>query len=216
MAEVPMNRQELRDRVVEVASKAFREKGVKSVTMDEVAHLLTMSKRTLYQLFADKEDLLLACLEADAREEDAFLKALGERTDNVMEVILAVFEGRMRAYGQLSLALLPDVKKYPRIMELIKKRKRHGQNCGVAFLNKGIEQGIFRPDIDFQIVFSFMQHNLDFVISNEAFGDYQLQEIFSNTVLVVMRGCTTAKGLQLLDEFMEKWRPGCTADAPGE
>ncbi|EJW89893.1 transcriptional regulator, TetR family [gut metagenome] len=48
--------------VISVAMKAFYKKGVKSVTMDEIAHELTMSKRTLYQLFVDKEALLLACI----------------------------------------------------------------------------------------------------------------------------------------------------------
>lgn len=63
---IPSRHSTLRDaaraQVIEVATRLFHTQGIKNVTMDDIAHALTMSKRTLYQIFADKEDLLLACV----------------------------------------------------------------------------------------------------------------------------------------------------------
>ena len=55
-------RADVRVHIVEVATKMFHHQGLRGVTMDDIAHELTMSKRTLYQIFADKEQLLLDCV----------------------------------------------------------------------------------------------------------------------------------------------------------
>ena len=71
---LPDAKADVRRRVIDAAMKAFAEKGIRSVTMDDVAHILSMSKRTLYQLFADKQDLLLACVKRKDEERDAMLQ----------------------------------------------------------------------------------------------------------------------------------------------
>lgn len=53
------DREELKLRVVETASKSFMTLGIKAVHMDDIASSLSISKRTLYELFGDKEELLL-------------------------------------------------------------------------------------------------------------------------------------------------------------
>lgn len=81
-------REEARTRIIELAKKEFISKGIRQVKMDDFAHALSMSKRTLYQIFADKESLLLACIQ----ERHSYFKALAEKkqqeTDNVLEIIV--------------------------------------------------------------------------------------------------------------------------------
>ena len=52
-------RQELKDKILTVAMKEFKQKGIRSVKMDDIANLLSISKRTMYEIYADKEHLLL-------------------------------------------------------------------------------------------------------------------------------------------------------------
>ncbi len=102
MENISENRQELRKPVVEIATKEFHSKGVKSVTMDDVAHLLAMSKRTLYQLFNDKEDLLMACMETNVRREEEYVAELLKRTDNVLEILMHIFRQKIQEIGSIS------------------------------------------------------------------------------------------------------------------
>ena len=56
------SRLELRERIVDTALQSFVTHGIKSITMDDIAAALGISKRTLYEVFADKETLLMECL----------------------------------------------------------------------------------------------------------------------------------------------------------
>lgn len=196
----------LRQHVVEVAAKAFLVDGIKSVTMDSIAHRLSMSKRTLYQIFRDKEDLLLACLENRRQQDIAYVEELEKQTDNVMEIILSFFAHKMAALGEVSPAYLPDLKRYPRLLEACANNRRHEEAESVAFMERGIEQGIFRPEVDFRIVMTLMHDLVDFIMSKPQLRDYRLEPLLSNTAMVILRGCATEKGLAMIDDFFQKFR----------
>lgn len=210
MEEIRSTRAQLRKHVIAVATKAFHTNGIRSVTMDDIAHLLTMSKRTLYQLFHDKEELILACFLTSAGKDQRRIAQILEETDNVLEVLLRAFAFKMEEIGQINPLFFSDLMKYPRIVEFHKKRHQREMRTGVEFMNRGIEQGIFRADIDFQIIIPFMQQQMDCLMSNETFAGYTLQYLFDNTQMIVLRGCTTPKGAALMDAFMEKWRQEST------
>ena len=55
-------RNELKERILEYSEKEFYANGVKQVKMDNIANYLSISKRTLYEIYPTKEDLLLECL----------------------------------------------------------------------------------------------------------------------------------------------------------
>lgn len=70
---------DVRKQVISVAAEMFHQQGIRSVTMDDIAHRLCMSKRTLYQIFADKESLLLACV---IQHEEEVIKQLEKVYNN--------------------------------------------------------------------------------------------------------------------------------------
>ena len=67
-------RLELRERIIDTALNSFATHGIKSITMDDIAAALGISKRTLYEVFSDKETLLMECLLKAQREGDAYVK----------------------------------------------------------------------------------------------------------------------------------------------
>lgn len=83
---------ELRERIIMTATEAFTLKGIKCITMDDIAAALGISKRTLYEVFADKESLLKECILQKQAERDKYLQEIYEQSNNVLEVILAVFQ----------------------------------------------------------------------------------------------------------------------------
>ena len=85
-------RLELRERIIDTALNSFATHGIKSITMDDIAAALGISKRTLYEVFADKESLLKECILQKQAERDKYLQEIYEQSNNVLEVILAVFQ----------------------------------------------------------------------------------------------------------------------------
>ena len=72
---------ELRERIITAATEAFTSKGIKSITMDDIAAALGISKRTLYEVFSDKESLLKECILKAQADRDKYLqKSLNSRT----------------------------------------------------------------------------------------------------------------------------------------
>ena len=89
-------RAELRERIIDTAVEAFTKHGIKSITMDEIAASLGISKRTLYEVFSDKETLLEACVLRRQEKEEQYLKEILAVASNVLEVILKLFQYSIR------------------------------------------------------------------------------------------------------------------------
>ena len=74
----------------------FYKQGIKQVRMDDIAKELTISKRTLYEIFNDKETLLLECIKYKHQQEESYLQALDLSNANVLEVVLRYYEYTMK------------------------------------------------------------------------------------------------------------------------
>lgn len=83
------DRAELRKRVILEASRAFAKSGIKNVHMDSLACALSISKRTLYELFCDKDQLLLEVFAMHQQEMSTYISEVASRAENALEVIFA-------------------------------------------------------------------------------------------------------------------------------
>ena len=137
-------RAELRERIVVTAMEAFRTKGIRSITMDDIAAALGISKRTLYEVFADKESLLRECILKAQADRDRYLQQVYEESHNVLEVILAVFQKSIEVFHQTNKRFFEDIKKYPKVYEIMRARQDSDSVKTMSFFKVGVDQGIFR------------------------------------------------------------------------
>lgn len=89
-------RGELRDRIIETASEAFTAHGIKSITMDDIAASLSISKRTLYEVFQDKESLLTECILKRQEEMNTFLAETLANSKMFLKLYLYAISGALR------------------------------------------------------------------------------------------------------------------------
>lgn len=195
-------REDVRARIVAVAMNAFHTRGIKSVTMDEIAHRLSMSKRTLYQIFADKEDLLLACAVQQHELESKQMYSLYEQSENVMDTLLATFARKMQEMEQIKPCFFAEIGKYPRVVEYFQRIRKAQEDEAVSYLEQGIVQGFFRPDVNFRIVYGQLMNGFDSLMNSSVVRAYSQQEIFLNTAVTYIRGCATLRGIELIDKFL--------------
>ena len=87
------DKKKLKEQIVETAMEAFTKLGIRCVRMDDIALSLSISKRTLYELFRDKENLLLEGLRMQQQQMNEAMIEVTTRTENVLEVtsIIASF-----------------------------------------------------------------------------------------------------------------------------
>ncbi len=143
---------ELRERIIMTATEAFTLKGIKCITMDDIAAALGISKRTLYEVFADKESLLKECILQKQAERDKYLQEIYEQSNNVLEVILAVFQKSIEIFHQTNKRFFEDIKKYPKVYAMMKDRSESDSEKTMSFFKSGGEDddhtvGFFDDDI---------------------------------------------------------------------
>ena len=97
MAEINQYRQELKDRIISYAMPEFYKRGVKAVKMDEISQGLHVSKRTVYEIFGDKEELLLAGMMRQLEENRSKLENFAKtQAKNVIDIISYVYKSILR------------------------------------------------------------------------------------------------------------------------
>ena len=202
------NREQMRERVIVAASKAFLEKGVKAVTMDHVARVLKMSKRTIYQLFKDKEALLLACYEKQHKQDQAMMERMAANAGNVLEALLEIFAYRMRTVGALRPSHFEGVSKYDSIYVFRRTTFEQDRQRAIAFMADGVKQGVFREGVDFDLVYVMIDNLITWVMTSEHFAINRIDYLFINSTLVVVRGICTQKGIDIIDRFLEQHLQG--------
>lgn len=190
--------------ITEVALKAFMKRGIKAVTMDDIAHELTMSKRTLYQLFADKEALLKACFSEMERQHTERMRKATAEADNLLEVIMSDFAFKLKRLQDISPQFVLDISRYPGVVSFVEEHRAATKQKAEEFLQRCVQEGLLRDDVNYEIVYDIFSSHVDTARTEDFLTKYPLPEIFYNFVLVYLRGCATPRGAALMDEFFKK------------
>lgn len=200
------SRVELRERIVVKAMELFRESGIKSITMDDIAASLGISKRTLYEVYRDKETLLKECILKSQLEMTDFLSQVLAKSTNVMEVILICYQRSIEDFHKTNKRFFEDIKKYPKIYELMNNYRDRDSDSTIAFFKMGVEQGIFRSDVNFAIVNLLVREQLDLLMNTDVCKEYSFLEVYESIMFTYIRGISTEQGAKVLDSFIIEYR----------
>ena len=113
----------LQNHVIATAQKLFYKEGVRAVTMDKVAQSLRMSKRTLYELFTDKEDLLVAA--ASYKDFKDKMRKASNPEDTVIDIILRTFSYRLKWAKNISPTFFSETNNYPKVVALFENHRAY-------------------------------------------------------------------------------------------
>lgn len=196
------SRELLKQTIIDLAIQLFRSTGIKAITMDDIARKMGMSKRTLYQIFTDKEDLLMACVERGREEEEEMRQIVIAQADNMLEVVLYVLGTHMNFLKNVKPSFFKEMQKYPRVVENFRKERRRSREKAIDFLEKGKREGLFRDDVNFGIVYDALTLLVEETLRSPEFKEYEPIEVFENTTLISLRGCATQRGVKIIDEFL--------------
>jgi hypothetical protein len=198
-----------RQKIIEEAAKMFRTYGIRAVTMDMLAGRLGMSKRTIYEIFSDKDELLDGVLAWMAEKQHRLIADIMQSSENVIEVIFKILEVMAEHLRNMSPAFVLDIKKYYSDL-FIKIRDSgdityYGDNTDI--LLRGIKEGLFRKDIDISITNKCMVEVVRMSNEKDILNDdnFKSEDIIRNFYINYLRGISTQKGLDLIN-FYEKKR----------
>ena len=174
--------------------------------MDDIAAALGISKRTLYEVFVDKESLLKDCILTVQAERDQYLQEVYEQSHNVLEVILAVFQKSIEMFHKTNKRFFEDIKKYPKAYALMTNRHNQDSEETVNFFKEGVKQGIFRDDVNFAIINLLVREQIDVLMNTDICKEYSFLEVYESIMFTFLRGISTEQGAHELEAFIREYR----------
>ena len=197
----------VKKRIIEEASELFGRSGVKSITMDDLARHLGISKRTIYENFKDKEELLIACIDAFHVRNLAFTEKVFLEAENVAEAILTLLQRNAEQVTQQQFNIISDIRKYyPQVYkERLTNLNVHKYKEMEQMIQRGIREGVFREHLKSKVIAHFFCRQMEDVARNARYlEEFSLADIFENITITFLRGICTAKGLEIIDRYKEK------------
>ncbi len=197
-------RHELKYRIMRKAMPLFKEKGIKAVRMDDIAASLSISKRTLYEIYATKEELLLECVKLDAYDMKKRIQDYSMTAENEIDIVVTFFRFKFSDFDNLSPSFISDLEKYSTVKDFLRKKHEEQQEESIIFIKKCIENGFFVPEINYNLIQDLNDSIMNSGVIAGLSGKYKLRDIFYNFFIVLLRGFCTESGLALLDRYLKK------------
>ena len=198
----------LRDRILDTAMKDFARRGVKAVKMDDIAAALAISKRTLYEIYDTKEQVIFEGLKRYHRLKSEELAAYASAPHHdVLDIIIFIYRRRINDSSALNPAFYDEISKYPQIVEYLESQKQRRQQDFIQFMQRGVDEGFFRNEINYTIISHVFEALGSYMQQTRLYYKYSFKELFFNMLFVTLRGFCTAKGISKLDQFFAANRP---------
>lgn len=196
---------EIKNRIITEARQLFVKYGIRSITMDMIAEHLGISKRTIYENFKDKNELLKSCINAAMADQRKMNEEIIRSSSNIIDAIFVFIKNSINTLKRINPAFFYDIQKYyPAIWrKTIHKNDERNFNRIVSLLNKGISEGLFREDINVEIIARLILEQFKLLSNQEIFPEdkYSMIDIFENIVINFVRGIVTVNGLELIDTY---------------
>lgn len=197
-------RDSLKDIILETSMSMFAEKGIRAVKMDDIATRLSISKRTLYEIYEDKETLLFEGIKKyhHAKRENMRLFAL--KSESVLDIILYAYKSQVEESRFTNPSFYLDMERYPMILKFFEEEHRFERAQFLEFLYRGVEEGCFRRDINYELIACMFDALGKYVMSNQLYIKYSVEDLFNNLLFVSLRGFCTENGANLLDRLLQR------------
>ncbi len=193
------------ERIIQGAEELFLTTGIKSVTMDDIARHLGMSKKTIYQFFKDKNELVIALVKRKLQEDEDQMADIISRSGNVIEEMVNMMKCSEEIFSRINPIVIHEMQKYH------PEAWTHFQNfkSGVMIhtmeelLTKGIKQGYIRPDIDVKVIARMRMNLVELGFNSNVFpvaefNTWTVQQQFNEHFNY---GICTLKGYKLLNQY---------------
>jgi AcrR family transcriptional regulator len=198
---------EIRKRIQEKATELFMRYGIRSVSMDDIATQLGMSKKTIYQSFADKDELVDAVVEDDIREMQNKCGACQYNAANAVEEIFLTMEMVQEQFRNMNPMVLYDLQKFHfrSFQKFMDHKNRFLLEIIRENMNKGITEGLYRADLNIDVLSKFRLESMMIPFNMDLFPPqkYNVGDVTQVIIEHFLFGLATEEGYQLILKYQK-------------
>lgn len=197
----------MKKKIIEVANDLFLNLGFKSVTMDEIASKIGVSKKTIYKYFKNKTELVDAVTNYTFDNIACGIESIFEKDLNPIEQIFSIKRLVMQHLKDEKSSPQYQLQKYyPETFSSLKaKQYKMMQGCITDNLRIGIEKKFYRANIDLEFIAKIYFIGLTGIKDKDFFplNNYSMKELMNYYLEYHMRGICTEKGIQQLENQLK-------------
>lgn len=201
-----MNKNELF--VLEKTERMYRRYGIKSVTMDDVARELGISKKTLYEYFNDKEDLIGKVLDQALVQHKNRLKVIEARNLNAVEEMLELYRMIHHMFIDYNPSMEYDIRKYyPSLfLKLREIRRKSIFTFAYKNLNKGKKEKLYRHNISTRIIARLQVFQVENLFDSDLFPIQEITtiKVFQEFFIYNLLGILSPEGRKFFNSHIQK------------
>lgn len=193
--------------IIEKVYELYRRYGIKSITMDDVASNLGISKKTLYKYVTDKDDLVGKVIDFEIENIKQDMNCKHDSKLNAIEELMQVSKLINHKLKQVSLSTEYDLKKYypNHYQRLITARRERMYNNIVANIKKGKNEGLFRAELSEDVIGKLHVSRIENMIDNESsnLNEFTSSKFFYELFTYHIRGIANQKGIEFLESKLK-------------
>ncbi len=187
----------IKERIIDRTRQLIMEHGIRSVRVDEIAHVLNISKRTLYELFLDKTDLVNECLsDMQKKQREKVTHYMECNAENSLQNAIWLMHEYINNLYSANCGFLTDLKIKADFAEKFQENGKFWREQMGNVLHKCLHDGFILPKADITAIINLMMYTL-FELRIEGMTRIE-QECFAETLL---RGLATRKGIEFIDSI---------------
>ncbi len=205
---------EHKERIQAKADELFMRYGIRSVSMNDIATELGMSKKTLYQFFADKDELVDAVVDKELKRGQCDYVECNQQSKDAVDEIFITMEKIADQFRNMNPMVLYDLEKFH--IKSFQKFLKHKNEFLLEVIRKNIERGIdeelFRPEINVDVMSKFRLESQMIAFNIMVFPPrkYNLVEVTQEIIEHYLYGLATLKGYKLILKYKEQCKKQLT------
>ena len=186
---------EVKDRIIVKATDLFMRYGIRSITMDEIASQLGISKKTIYQFFTDKDDMVEAVVDLEVKENEMKCIRCQGIAENAVHENFLIIEMSQELLKGMNPLIMYDLEKHH--VKAFKKFRDYKYQFMYDMirenLERGIQEDIYRPELDQDIIAKQRIETVFLIFNQDIFPNsrYKISEVQLELTLFFLHGITT-------------------------
>lgn len=197
----------MKERILAETNKLFFAYGIRSVTMDDIAKNLSISKKSIYQYFEDKDEIVMTLMQQMVEKNHCEVKFFFNCPDPIQGLIHAAHLIQQRL-SEINPCFMLDLRKYyPKAWDLHHEyMNKHIYNELTDTIQRGIASGVFRSDIQPKIIAKMRLEQVPVGFDTHIFpvDQFDLKEVQRQFADHFIRGMLSEKGLEIYTQFSQK------------
>ena len=196
-----------KDKILLGAEELFFKFGIKSMTMDDIAKHLGMSKKTIYQIFEDKDALVNSLVNSHIKKNESQMIGYAGTSKNAIQEILFALKHMAEMFAKTNPLLFHDMQKYHIIAWNDFKSFKEGCMTKIVVdnLKRGIAEGLYREDISVKIMARLRIEEVEMTFNPYIFPptQYSMVEVAEQLMKHFLLGICTLKGHRMVNKHFE-------------